>query len=519
MKKICLMLCLIMLLSLFPTACKPQTADNDLKNDYVSINENVTAYWQDGSEFTPVLRFVAGSDLHFRQWYTSQTIPRLSYFIDDMYAYARTQEYDKIDAFIFNGDLTELGTDVEFESLNSVLQSKINQEESIVLMPYAGHDCIQYFDAENNVYTTDKSEVVARMESVTGNESGVHITIKGFHFITVSTMQVGMTRPEDEFVEGYDQTWIKNQLEDAENDDEYKPIFMFYHHPQVDTLLGTKHDDSPGGEDYFLPVLHGNSTYIDYEPTFKSTLKQFPQLIYFSGHYHSSLKNPLSIVQDDFTCIDTGSLTYCSMISNNFRIREDPINKAYANSATSAMNVVEVDADGRIRVLPYNIVNREFYNGIGDQSDRQIVRYIEDASNPETWLYKKQDRINKADVPKFMNTDITVMQTQNGVKIKFYQAEDKDGVDSYLIEVFKTGSSEHFKKYAVSSQYFANIVPEFLYLNFTVDEELLGYNAQYYDGKKYLFNDKLQSGEYTIKITPYDVYSKVGTPITTTFTI
>ena len=33
------------------------------------------------------------------------------------------------------------------------------------------------------------------------------------------------------------------------------------------------------------------------------------------------------------------------------------------------------------------------------------------------------------------------------------------------------------------------------------------------------FNDKLQSGEYTVKITPYDVYGKVGTSISKTFTI
>ena len=169
--------------------------------------------------------------------------------------------------------------------------------------------------------------------------------------------------------------------------------------------------------------------------------------------------------------------------------------------------------------MPYNIVDREFYRGIGEESNQQLIRYIEDASNPETWLYKKQDRIDAADVPRFENTNIEVIQIENGVRLKFYQAEDKDGVDSYLIEVFKNGSEEHFKKYPISSQYFANIVPEFLYLEYYQNEELSGYGAKYYDGKKYLFDDKLQSGEYTVKITPYDVYGKVGAAISKTFSI
>ena len=519
MRKLCVILSMALLLSSFLVSCSSNKGEDSLKNEYVDINNNVTAYWSDGSDFTPVLRFITGSDLHFRQWYTAQTIPRLSYFIDDMYAYAKTQEYDKIDAFIFNGDLTELGADSEFEMLNQVIQSKVNQEETVVLMPYAGHDCIKYYDDKTG-FTTDKKEVVARMESVTGNDSGVHITLNGFHFITVSTTQVGMVNRDDEFVEGYDETWIREQLESAEKEDEYKPIFMFFHHPLEGTLMGTKHDDSPGGEDYYLPVLTGGETYLDYEPVFKSTLEKFPQLVYFSGHYHSSFKNPLSIVQDKFTCIDTGALTYCSMISNNFKKLEGMVPfKANGLSAASGMNVVEVDAEGRIKVMPYNIVDREFYRGIGEESNQQLIRYIEDASNPETWLYKKQDRIDAADNPVFTNTQIEVQNTGNGVKIKFYQAKDKDGVDSYLIEVFKNGSEDHFKKYPISSQYFANIVPEFLYLEYYQNEELSGYGAKYYDGKMYLFDDKLQAGEYVLKITPYDVYGKTGTAISTTFSI
>ena len=142
MRKLCVILSMALLLSSFLVSCSSNKGEDSLKNEYVDINNNVTAYWSDGSDFTPVLRFIVGSDLHFRQWYTAQTIPRLSYFIDDMYAYAKTQEYDKIDAFIFNGDLTELGADSEFEMLNQVIQSKVNQEETVVLKDVAGKEVI-----------------------------------------------------------------------------------------------------------------------------------------------------------------------------------------------------------------------------------------------------------------------------------------------------------------------------------------------------------------------------------------
>ena len=490
--------------------CKPAEETEEKKNEYVSGGSTATAFWQDGSAFTPVLRFVVASDIHVRDWYTVQSDMRLGYVFDDAYAYAATQEYDRVDAFIFNGDLTENGTDIQFSKLNSIIQSKIRQEESLLLMPYAGHDILTYYDYDARAITIPESALIERMESLTGNDSGMHVTINGFHFITVSTMRVGQLNGGGELVTGYDEEWIREQLSSAQEEDAYKPIFMFYHHPMEDTVMSTAKDTSVNDDTYYNPRLYGKDVAIDYAPSFSSVMKNYTQLVYFGGHYHSALKNPLTVVQKDYTSVDTGSVYYVSRISDNFLFSEGGPNKAYGKSSVSSMWIVEVDADYRIRLLPYDLEMHRFYNGIGAESDRQTIKYIQDASDPNTWIYTKDARVAKADIPAFAeDAQISVTAQENGVSLSFPQAADNDGVDSYWLEVKNVATQETVKRYAVSSQYFLSVVPERLNIVYEITGSVVPtQNNKYID-----------AGTYEISLTPYDIYGKAGQSIKKEFTV
>ena len=98
------------------TACGGQTSgSSEKKNEYVQAT-TPTAYYMDGSAFTPVLRFVVSADTHIADYYTyAQAERRVENLFTDAYAYSRTQEYDKLDAFVVVGDYVELGTQQEYK--------------------------------------------------------------------------------------------------------------------------------------------------------------------------------------------------------------------------------------------------------------------------------------------------------------------------------------------------------------------------------------------------------------------
>ncbi len=498
-------------------------ATGSLSNTYVNAKTS-TARWSDGSDFTPVLRFVVGSDIHIRDWYTAQAEKRFGDMFDDMYAYAATQEYDKVDAFIMVGDLTETGTDIQLDKLVSVAQEKIKQEESVLLMPYAGHDILTYYDKTIRDYTIPHEDLISRMESYTGTESGAHLTINGFHFITMSTMKVSQLGSDGELMPGYQEEWVKEQLANAEEDNPLKPIFAFYHHPISDTVVDSQTDSSISSDQYYNPALYGKQTFNDFAPVITPILEDYTQLVYFSGHTHVAVKNPLSIVQDKYTTINTGAINYANGSSNNFKFGDGAdTNKSYGRSSISTVSIVEVDENYRIRILPYNVSLRQFHTDIGENSGEQLIRYIEDAGNPDTWLYKKDERMAAADVPTWVEgQEISVVQTGNKLSISWTQAIDRDGTDSYWVVVRDKNKSagevsnmpdsgdDVVKRYAVWSQICMEPAPDTVKITYEVTDATKSYPLQ---------NDYLPAGEYTISIVPYDVYGKKGETLTTDFTV
>ena len=178
----------------------------------------ITGNWYDDENFKPVVRFVVTADTHFGTgttdyYYWSQDL--YAKLFQHSYAYADSQEYDKLDAIFNVGDWLDHGYPGEYE--NFIRVSKENLREGTEYVPVlAGHELIS---GSEDDYTTNM-----RMEK------GCHLVINGYHFIASGNGSGSNTAP----CMGWD--WLEEQVELAYNDDPYKPIFIFQHHPINNTI-------------------------------------------------------------------------------------------------------------------------------------------------------------------------------------------------------------------------------------------------------------------------------------------
>ncbi len=535
---ISVILTLMLALSVF--ACTPSNSimDGDDGNKYTEKQESkVTARWIDGSAFTPIIRFVVGSDVHV---YENETYsaPRMAKAIRGAYEYAKTQEYDRVDTIILNGDLCERGKETEYERLMESIHAQVDYSETSIVASFAGHEAIYFQDLGKH------HECVDYITGYTGNEACTHLNINGFHFIIASNLR-DMSYPE-----GYGNDWVEEQFDAAVADDPSKPIFSFYHHPVEGTVIGS-----------LAPTFDKGV------PPYEDILPNYPQILQFSAHTHSNITHAMAITQDYCTHINTGAMNYQAAssagvlrdyelddirealsqfdtfekqkeymlntvltyerqglghptsasigqltpnaynwitendhhqnhMSNNRTYLEsardmvvnyswttEDLVEAYkywlgahmtksgsnvSNSASvSNMYIIEVDKDNRIRIMPYNVNLSEFFNQHGDgKTNEQLIYYVEDVTDPSTWLYYTDRIYISEDRPYFdqetiENFTATVTKEDGDeelytVDFRFKQAHDKVGIEIYRIILKEKGvnSVEAVINQAMTSKYY-----------------------------------------------------------------
>ena len=414
----------------------------NLKNEYAELSSSTaTARWLDGSEFTPVLRFVAAADTHLNEKYVVDSDRRVENMFTDAYRYARTQEYDKLDAVIFCGDVCERGKESEYINLRNAWTKNI-LPETMFLCLQAGHELIDGTEELHKQYT--------------GNESlGMHVKINGYHFITVSNQRYDENGNTTNTVltEESNLAWLEEQMAIAYADDETKPIFTFNHHPVTDTVIASQSQKPVWNE----------------EPVYADLYKSYQNNVNFSGHLHTPNNHPRAIMQTEFTSLTCGGVYYTSNTSDIGNVRMDILYGDY-DSYGSGFLIVEVDEAGRIRVLPYNLADRDFQHELATgREDEQLIRYIEDVTDKSTWLYT-EERWETSEKPYFeagseirnisfgygQYTDANgVYQYGTTVKFDFDVASDDDCVEYYQIYVKdkETGEKIHFHSSNIQKKY------------------------------------------------------------------
>lgn len=456
--------CLIAVATAGGAKMKGTTEENIFENEYAAETK-ASAYWDDGTPFEPVLRFISASDSHLYDWYQPLSDNRLANMFDDVYEWAETQSYKKVDAFVMNGDFVETGTEAQYERLNSILDAHM-KPETARLLNQAGHEVWIGANGSHDEGVLDGERFV----SFTGCDLAMHVVINGFDFITIPASW------PVEVYEQYGSEWLANELEIAEarSGDYAKPIFVFHHH------------DIGGGRG---GILASDWYHI---PEFTEVLYRYPQIIYSAGHTHIPICHPKAVYQDTFTHLNTGTLHYTCHAGTGQPMLYPPVSTAYAG-----MYIVEVDAYNRVRVLAYNLVTREFMASPSSYEDTRLIYYIDKPGNTSTYRYTDR-RDEDADVPIWENeAKIEVVCSGSGAKISFSQALDGECVEQYNLRIYD-GETEVYQSWE-SSRFYLSPMPE------TITASV---NAE----------NLVRGKTYTVSIVAKDAFEKYSEPLEGDFT-
>lgn len=290
----------------------------------------VPARAAEDAAFVPVLRFIAASDSHVRAE-NDVTADRIGRMLRQTYALADSGEtYQNLDALVMAGDLTNNGTPEEFDKFWAAVSSEKRDGTQFLGVVAKNHDG----------WTMNRKDMRAYYTALTGEAPDFHRVINGFHFI-------GLSAAEDDSVHYSDAQlkWLKAQLDAAVADAPGRPVFFIHHEHNRNTVYGSSTFDGWG----ITP--------------FRRILRQYPQVVDFSGHSHYPLNDPRSIWQGRYTAIGTGALAYSEFTIDDVRAYDPPDCEQTATywivevNAAGDLHLCGMDAVAGVRLCEYQIAN------------------------------------------------------------------------------------------------------------------------------------------------------------------
>ncbi len=406
-------------------------------------------------DFTPVVRFAALSDVHINSLGDTQC-QRMAKAVKSAYAIARTDnKHGTLDGIIFAGDITEIGTEVQYLSFQSVLNANLREETRPMVIIAKSHDC-----------NTMGKDALTFWENLSGLKTDYHDVIEGFHFIGISTTHDKSTEVKytDEQLD-----WFREQLALAAADDPLKPIFVAHHEHVNDTVYGSRR---AFGERWGTPEFY-------------DILADYPQAVDFSGHSHYPLNDPRSIWQGDFTALGTSSLYYYEFTVDDVATFHP---KNHRNA--SQMWIVEVDAANRVRLRGYDLIGEAF-----------VCEYlIEKPSDKASFAYTPEKMEAASSPPVFAdNAQATVeCGVDGGYNVTVPAARSTDGkiIFIYRVYVYDASGNPAGDFWELSGYYFTP-PPE------SVEVKI----------------DNLPEGDYTLKIVAENAYGQQSEPLIMTLNV
>ncbi len=408
-------------------------------------------------DFEPVFRFAITSDVHISAS-DNTNAERLAKMFETAYRYSDSHpSYNTLDAVLLAGDNCDSGSDEEYEVLKRVINENIREETQPVTI------------MGNHEFAKTGLDGYERQMNEPRDK---HVVIKGFHIIGLSPNPTDTWQTPDQLI------WMSNELRKAEKDAPDKPIFTMQHGHIWNTVYVSR------------------SWYTQMSIPLHLVYSQYPQVINFSGHSHGPVNNPLEIWQNSYTQLGTGTLNYFEMERD---IGDNTVPEGSRNAAQYL--IVEVDAQNRVRIQPFNVLTEDFIRTPSntDDPEKQLLWQIDDVFDTANYAYTSS-RKKTAGVPYFeKDARVSAEKTEDGkVKVTFDQAKDDICVYGYRISFFeKTNPKKAVLEKEIYSGYYFEPMPETL--SCAVDAPA--------------------AGEYIIKVVPLNVWLAQGEAVSAEITL
>ena len=328
-----------------------------------------------------------------------------------------------IDAVLFNGDQTQDGKKEQAQLFASIVKEHFDVTKVPVIATHGNHDvywsgCMtraQFVEAYgSDMYLFDKDMTSAAK----GNR---HVEVNGYHFVSVD---IETFMPNYNTLSSYTETWLKNTLDRIVGEDPDAYVFVSCHSPAKDTVYGSMSDDVKDTGNW------GASAELD------SILKEYPQVILFSGHTHYGLNLETNINQSTYTQVNSGSSS---------DLEFDVITPENRRSYSQGM-IVEVDANNNIRITRIDlakdmVIKDPWYIDAYKADGSSLVRY------------SNETRLANNRAPQFPAGIEVVEVSTNELRVDFKSASDDDMVFFYQIEVLNENGTAIASKTIVTPFY------------------------------------------------------------------
>jgi len=323
--------------------------------------------------FTPVTRFLVASDSHVTGSGDAQC-QRIARMFNQVYALSNANQYYKnLDAAFFAGDLTNTGTQAQFDAFAATTKNALQGNTKLYAVAAKSHDC-----------SSLGASAISYFSNLLGQPSDFHVVINGFHFIGISASNTSAHYTSAQVA------WLDAQLQEATQDAPQQPVFVFQHEHISNTVFGSYDQDGWGMD------------------TFSAVLEKYPQAIDFSGHSHYPANDPRSIWQGTYTAVGTGGLYYAEFTVDD----QNCIHPDQYETVAQAL-IVEIDAENRVLVKVLDVT-----------ANRILCTYlIDNVTSPNKDKYSHETRENAAEAPTFAdNAQLTVQKSGTTTKITVPQA-------------------------------------------------------------------------------------------------
>ena len=366
---------------------------------------------QDKLTFAPVTRFLVTSDSHISSAGDAQC-QRITTMFNQVYALSAANEYYKnLDAALFAGDLTNTGTQAQFDAFAATTKNALRGNTQLLAVAAKSHDCSNMGASAINYFS-----------NLMGQSSDFHVVINGFHFIGISASNTGAHYTSAQVA------WLDAQLREATQAAPEQPVFVVHHEHVSNTVFGSYEQDGWGMD------------------TFSAVLEKYPQVIDFSGHSHYPANDPRSIWQGAYTAVGTGGLYYAEFtVDDTNCIHPDK----YATVAQAL--VVEIDAENRVLVKVLDVT-----------ANRILCSYlIDNVTSTSKKTYSHEVRKDAAEAPTFADdAQLTVQKSGTTTKITVPQASVATNSDNevyvYRLTVTDANGKVVLTEWAFSQYYIAD---------------------------------------------------------------
>lgn len=239
----------------------------------------------------PVLSFAVMSDIHIHKNNT-EVHRRLTSALRDY-----GQINPQLDLIAINGDLTN-GFPSHYDVLRRLLAETphpplhfTNGNHDFNKMLYNG-DGKKDLKHLPNGWSSEKA--LALFKAFTGYDQPYHdVWVKGYHFIFLANEKSrdhSRTIGKHGYLSKQQLGWLQEKLAE-QRDGGRNPKFVFFHQPLPNTLSGSQKDVNI--------IQHG---------ALRQILKQYPEVIFFSGHTHYNLRKTEQMHFDTFLMLGSSSI-------------------------------------------------------------------------------------------------------------------------------------------------------------------------------------------------------------------